>query len=59
MHTLVDRLSEYVAALTYDQLPPEVMHQAKRLLLELAARVWRLETLEDVGPILRMTIANC
>ena len=34
MTTLVDRLSDYVAAAAYRNLPAEVVHQAKRLLLD-------------------------
>jgi 2-methylcitrate dehydratase len=34
MTTVVDRLSDYVASLTFESLPAEVVHQAKRLLLD-------------------------
>jgi 2-methylcitrate dehydratase len=34
MTTLVDRLSDYSRSLTYQQLPGEVVHQAKRLILD-------------------------
>ena len=32
--SIVDRLSQYAAQLQYDDLPPEVVHQAKRVLLD-------------------------
>jgi 2-methylcitrate dehydratase len=34
MTTLVDRLSDYVASLSYEDLPGEVVHQTKRLILD-------------------------
>ena len=34
MPTLVEQLSAYAAALRYEQLPPEVVHQAKRLIVD-------------------------
>lgn len=34
MSTLVEELSGYVAALRYEDIPPEVIHQAKRLLID-------------------------
>lgn len=34
MTTLVDRLSDYVAALSYPSLPGDVVHQTKRLILD-------------------------
>ena len=34
MSTLVEELSGYVAALRYEDLPPAVIHQAKRLLID-------------------------
>ena len=34
MTTLVEQLSSYAAALRYEDLPPEVIHQAKRLIID-------------------------
>src|SRR6185503_19940410 len=34
MGTLVEQLSTYASGLRYDSLPPEVVHQAKRLILD-------------------------
>jgi len=34
MTTLVEQLSRYAATLSYDDLPPEVVHQAKRLIID-------------------------
>jgi 2-methylcitrate dehydratase len=34
MATIVEQLSAYAAALRYEQLPPEVVHQAKRLIVD-------------------------
>src|ERR1700754_25546 len=34
MTTLVERLASYAAGFSYDQLPPEVVHQARRLIMD-------------------------
>jgi 2-methylcitrate dehydratase len=37
MHTIVEQLSRYATRLRYEALPPEVVHQAKRLMIDTVA----------------------